>query len=164
MKKLQPHEKRFVRAIILVLVFFLIPIIGRQPPYEELEEAQIQIESVLYTSGRRGGHLALIIQPDGKTMVASGRLSSREDFENKLPGATAQVKYYRGVFPFPARRVEELTVNGETIITYRDRQTGYVIFFCTIGGIYLVIEFLFFAGGAHLWKKLRKKIEKKRKG
>ena len=163
MKKLQAHEKRFVRAIILVLVFFLIPIIGRQPPYEELEEAQIQIESVLYTSGRRGGHHALIIQPDGKTMVAAGRLSSREDFENKLSGTTARVKYYRSILPLGCM-VEELTVNGEMIVTYRDRQTGYVIFFCTIGGIYLVIEFLFFAGGAHLWKKLRKKREKKRKG
>ena len=63
----------------------------------------------------------------------------------------------------PMNFIEELTVNGETIITYNNQQ-GLIRSICVIvGSLFFIVEFLFYADSAHLLKKLRRRYRKYKK-
>ena len=162
-KKLQPHQKRFLKTVIIVVVIFLLPYIYFQPEYEQLKEADITIEWTYYSAGRRT--IAFIRTTDDTVFKVGGDISSRADFESKLtPDTNVQIKYYRGIhMVFPMNFIEELTVNGETIITYNDRQ-GSVQNICVIvGSLFSIVGFLSYADSAHLLKKLRNRYRKYKK-
>lgn len=161
MKKLQPHQKRFLKTIILALVIFLLPFIYYQPEYAQLEEADITIERTYYSVGR-GRPGSFIMTSDDGIYKIGGDLSSREDFEIKLtPNTNVQIKYYRGIFVvIPMKFIEELTVNGETIVTFHNDQKITQVVFGIAGSIVLIIGFLIYADSAHILKKLRKRFKK----
>ena len=164
MKQLQPHQKRFLKTVIIVVVIFLLPYIYFQPEYEQLKEADITIEWTYYSAGRRTIG-SFIRTTDDIVFKVGGDVSSRADFESKLtPNANVQIKYYRGIHVFfPMNFIEELTVNGETIVTYNNQQ-GLVRNICVIvGSLVFIVGFLFYADSAHLLKKLRNRCRKYKK-
>ncbi len=163
-KKLQPHQKRFLKNIIIVAVIFLLPYIYFQPEYESLKEAEVTIDRTFYNVSRRGIG-SFIRTTDEIVFKVGGKISSRSDFESKLtPNTIVQIKYYRGVLVFiPMNFIEELTVNNETIITYNN-QKGLVQIICVIAGsLVFMVEFLFYADSAHLLKKLRNRFRNHKK-
>ncbi len=163
-KKLQPHQKRFLKTVIIVVVIFLLPYIYYQPKYEQLKEAEITIEWTSYSAGRRTIG-SFIRTTEDIVFKVGGAICSRDDFEKKLtPNTNVQIKYYRGLHVFiPMNFIEELTVNGETIITYNNQQ-GFVLKICVIvGSLYFIVGFMFYADSAHLLKKIRNRYRKQKK-
>ena len=163
-KKLQPHQKRFLRISIIAVVIFLLPFIYRQPQYEQLKASEITIAQTHYRAGRHSIG-SLIGTTDNVVFRVGGKISSRSDFESKLiPNTIAQIKYYRGLLLFiPMNFIEELTVNGETIVTYSNQHRLFQII-CTITGcLVFTIGFLFYADSAHLVKKTRNRYRKHKK-
>ena len=163
-KKLQPHQKRFLKTVLIAVIIFLIPYIYFQPGYAQLKEAEITIEWTNYRAGRRsvGSYLGTT---DDMVFKVGGDISSRADFESKLtPDTNVQIKYYRGIHLFfPMNFIEELTVNGETIITYNNQQ-GLVRKICIIvGSLFFTVGFLLYADSAHLLKKLRNRYRRYKK-
>lgn len=82
-KKLQPHQKRFLKNIIIVAVIFLLPYIYFQPEYASLKEAEVTIDRTFYNVSRRGIG-SFIRTTDDIVFKVGGKISSRSDFESKL--------------------------------------------------------------------------------
>lgn len=157
-KKLQPHQKHFIEAIALALVIFLLPFAFYQPPYDQLEEAVVTIQQTDYRVGTRTIS-AYVRTADGTTYKVGGKISSRAEFEQLLtPGATAVIKYYRGLsVVIPTRFIEELTADGRTIISEHNNQPILCLLCGISGSVILLFGFLFYADSAHIFRNLRRK-------
>ena len=163
-KKLQPHEKRFMKTILAAVIILILPYIYYQPTYDELQETEIVVDWTYYSSGRRSIG-SFVRTPDDTIYKVTGDISSRNVFEEALlPGATATIKYYRGIHIFfPMNFAKEVIVDDQAIATYTSSQgTAHTI--CTITSIlFLTVGFLFYADSSHLFRKIRKKVQKHRK-
>lgn len=163
-KKLQPHEKSFLKGIVLTVCILLLPLIYHQPKYDHMKTDKITVSQTYYKSGRRrlGPY---IWTPDGTQYLVRGRLPSKVLFnESLVPGTQAEIKYYRGLYIcVPMNIISELSVNGEVIIPYHNQQIITLTVCFIAGGIVFLLEFSLFASSAHLLKKLRKQWKKRKK-
>ena len=156
-RMLQPHEKRFLKTVLIALLILLLPLIYTQPEYEKLKEDEIQIAWSYYSSGRHSVG-SFVGTPEGTTYKIGGHISSKAEFEALLvPGTTVHIKYYRGVCVVaPMKFIEELTVSRKTIVTFNNQQKLVQTLCIIVGSVILVAGFLHYADCSHLLKKLRK--------
>lgn len=163
-KKLQPHEKRFLKGILVTVFILLLPFIYYQPKYEHLKNTEITVSQTYYKTGRR--RLGPFIwTTDDTGFLVRGKLPSKAEFEkNLVPGTIVQIKYYRGLYIcFPFNIINEVTIGNDIIVPYRNTQGTYQAIFWIGGGLVFLIEFSLYASSAHLLKRLRKRYQKWKK-
>ncbi len=149
---------------MIAVIIFILPYIYSQPSYDELQETDIVVDWTYYSSGRRSIG-SFVRTPEDTLYKVTGDISSRNVFETSLlPGTTAKIKYYRGIHIFfPMNFAEEVIVDGQTIVAYTNSQ-GTVQTICIIISIlFLTVGFLFYADSAHLFRIIRKKVQRRRK-
>ena len=167
-KKLQPHEKRFLKGIVVTIFILLLPFIYYQPKYEHLKTTEITVSQTYYKYSRQYSRRTLgpfIWAADDTGFLVRGKLPSKAEFEKSLiPGTIAQIKYYRGLYIcIPFNIINEVTIGNDIIVPYHNTQGTYQAIFWIGGGLVFLIEFSLYASSAHLLKRLRKRYQKWKK-
>ena len=163
-RKLQPHEKSFLKAVLLALVLFLLPLVYRQPDYDKLREKEVEIMHTSALKGRRGSYDYHLVTEDGTWFFVRGKVHSRDAFETELPGKTAFIKYNRGLLlVVPVYFLRELTMDGEVYVSYTDVGSAAMKIFHIAAVVDLVFSFLEYGDRSHLFKRWIKKYRKWKK-
>ena len=148
-------------AILFGIFIVLLPIMPTTP-YEEYKEKEVIIsEFDHFYGGVRGASYDYIITEDGEKYNITGDYSKSELSEVLTKGTAAVIKYdINNILPFK-KYAEEMTVNGNKIVTYNnDAPTNWTphIIFCVLSCL-IGIAFLF----AYRWHIMRnRKLQAKR--
>ena len=163
-RKFQPHEKRFLKAILLALVLFLLPFVYRQPDYDQLREKEVEIMQTSALKGRRGNYDYHLVTEDETWYFVRGKVHSREAFLEELPGKTATVKYNRGLLVvIPVHFLRELTVDGQVYVSCTDIGPVAMKIFHIAAVAVLAVSFLEYGDRSHLFRRWIKKYRKWKK-
>lgn len=126
---------------ILTGIFMLTLPLMHTTSYQELTEAQVIIEKFdRYYGGGKFATYDYIVTEDGDVFNVTGEYDRAELSDLLSPGTAATIKYsVNRIFPFK-QYAEEMTVNGQTVVTYNNHKpidwTASVIFcviFCLLG-------------------------------
>ena len=160
------REYNIFLVLGIITIFFgifilLLPTIPTTP-YEEYKEKEVVISKFdRYYGGRYGATYDYIITEDGEKYIVTGEYSRSELTEILVKETAAVIKYdINNILTFQ-KYAEEITVNGNKIVTYNNdaptNWTPHIIFFlisCLIG-----VAFLF----AYRWQIIRnRKLQAKR--
>jgi hypothetical protein len=107
-------------AILFSIFIVLLPIMPTTP-YEEYKEKEVIIsEFEHFYGGVRGASYDYIITEDGEKYNITGDYSKSELSEVLTKGTTAVIKYeINNILPF-IKYAEEMTVDGNKIVTYNN--------------------------------------------
>ena len=107
-------------AILFGLFILLLPVIPTTP-YEEYKEKEVVISKFdHFYGGVKGASYDYIITEDGETYNITGDYSRSELSEILIKGTVAVIKYdNNNILPFK-KYAEEMTVDGNKIVTYND--------------------------------------------
>lgn len=160
-KPLQPHKKTFFMCL-LVGIGLLLPLIYRQPNYEELLEKEISVSTVDCVTAYRGGRLYYLVTADGERMEIRGELSYPVLQEALRENFRVTVKYYWGrVWLENAEIVKEMTQGGKVLVAYSgDAQRENQIVFCVVGLAVILVGYIVCRVQENT---IRKEQEKRRK-
>jgi predicted small secreted protein len=99
---------------LFILTSPLIP----PKPYEEYRQKDVVISKFDYWHTVKGSSYHYILTENGEKYNLTGKYSSSELYDLLLSGTCATIKYDENlIFPFK-KYVEEITVNGNKIVTY----------------------------------------------
>ena len=163
-RKLQPHEKSFLKAVLLALVLFLLPWVYRQPDYDELREKEVEIMQTSALKGRRGSYDYHLVTEDETWFFVRGKVHSREAFETELPGKTATIKYNRGLLVvLPVYFLRELQIDGTEYVSFTQIGPTARRVFHIASAVVLLFGLLDYGERSHLIKRYIKKFQKRKK-
>lgn len=130
MRRKSDKEVRKENAIFLVLgcafiflgLFILTSPLIPPKPYDEYMEKDVAISKFDYFHTVKGSSYHYILTEDGEKYNITGKYTSSELYDLLLPGTCATIKYdVNRIFPFK-KYAEEITVNGNKIVTYDNDQ------------------------------------------
>ena len=131
-------------SLILFGVFILLYPIIPTTPYEEYIQKEVVISKFDDFRGAKGTFYDYIITKDGEEYRVTGEHNKSELYEILTEGTTAVIKYdTNALLPF-IRYAEEITVDGDKIVTYNnDAHVNWIphiifgLFSCLIGSALL---------------------------
>ena len=168
-RKLQPHEKFFVKSLIWALCIALLVGHASWPREITMGQDTIQVQEWdTYKRGRFNVYLR-IISTDGKVYdVTEYEIPLWKLKQLLLPGTELEVDYYyetqRGENnPDYPRSVTRMTLDGQLLSQEKPyRHTDNLVFFW-LCPVFILFGFLNWASGEHLYSKWKKKRDKERK-
>ena len=157
-------------GIIAILMGFIIlasPLIPTTP-YEEYKEKEVVISTFDLSTGRHRASYYYIITEDGEKFTITGEYSAPQLYQTLIKDTVAVIKYdTNSILPFK-KYAEEITVNGNKIVTYNNdaptNWTPLIIFcllFCLIGGAFLFFYHWYITHNRKLQSKRDERINKK---
>ena len=169
-RKLQPHEKFFVRCLVWAVCIALAVTVLSWPRERSFAQAEITVHRCdTFQRGRHGRRTELqIVSTEGQIFTVQDSEIPFVDFRALLtPGEQVEIEYFEDWYirlhPLGARPVSKLTYNGQILAlnTPVDNTAYFVLLW--ICPALVLFGFLNWASGEHLLRKWKKKREKERK-
>ena len=154
-------------SVVMALLLVFSPELFPPPSYDELYEKTVTVSSCERTHQYRGGYSYRLYTEEDSTFTLTGTFDHDTVADMLQHGVTATVKGYPSINPF-FDCAEEITVNGEAIVSYNNDDppdrialVWLGLFFVLIGTGYTACSLWWAKHLQSLEEKRNKRIEKK---